>query len=156
MGAMAPRDPPTSGEAPPLPLHWRVHPAAQRPAAAAAALLVILSLGVATFVTTGSSLWAVFAAAVLVLSLARFFFATDYELTASGVVARQPFGTRRLAWSELRRVEIGAHAAWLSATPTRTWREARRGVHLLFGRDRERILAALRRTIPPDLWPAGA
>lgn len=140
--------------APSLPYRWRVHPAVERPAAAAAALFLIVALSVAVFVSTDSSLWAVFAAVVLVLSLARFFFASDYEVTAMQIEARLPFGTRRLTWSELRRVEIGAHAAWLSAYRGRSWRDGRRGVHVLFGTHRAAALAALRAAIPAEVWPA--
>jgi len=133
---------------------FTVHPARERPLAAAAAVLVIVALATAVYLSSEAALWAILTAVVLCLSLQRFFFATRYECTAEGIQAATLMGRRSLRWSEVRRVDVGAHAAWLSTFPRRNWLEHRRGIHVLFGTRREAIEAELRRRLAADVFVA--
>lgn len=130
-------------------LSWRAHPARERPLAAVACVVVIAALAGAVYGATESEAWALAAAVVLCLSMGRFFFPSRYEITAEGIEAWMPlFVHRRLRWGEVRRVEVGHWAAWVSPYTRRQWREARRGVHLLFGRKGGAVVERLRRTVP--------
>jgi hypothetical protein len=133
------------------PLVWRAHPARERPAAAAAACIVIVLFSLAVYVfSAGQTGWTLFATVVLCLSLNRFFFWTRYEINADGLTAFMPFGRKRLGWREIRRVECGSRAAWLSPARKRSLWEQRRGIHVLFGDRREEVLQRLRAAVPPD------
>lgn len=125
-------------------LEWTAHPARERPLAAVVAVLVIVAFSVTVTGFGGGRLWGIAAGVVLCLSLNRFFFATRYRADADGVTARFPMERRTLAWDEIRRMDAGSRAAWLSPFSQRTWLEFRRGIHVLYGRDPERVLARLR------------
>jgi hypothetical protein len=123
---------------------WTVHPARERPVAAVGAAAIIALFAGATYVFSERESWALFVTGVFCLAMNRFFFPTVYRFTADGVAARFPLlRTRTLSWSEARRIDLGSHAAWISPCRRRSWREHRRGVHILFGRRRERVLREL-------------
>lgn len=119
---------------------WEAHPARERPLAAVTAILVILAFSLAVYLFSESAIWAVVAAVVLCLAQSRFFFATRYTIDADLIRARYLFSARELRWDEVRRVDVGALAAWISPYKRRSWRESRRGVHVLFGKRREEVL----------------
>lgn len=124
---------------------WTVHPARERPLATLAALAVIVAFGAAVFAFAESRVWGVAATAALILALNRFFFPSEFAIGPDGVRARLPLlRTRALSWAEVRRVEAGSRAVWLSTYPRRHWREYRRGVHVLFGRHGPEVMERLR------------
>ncbi len=125
---------------------WSVHPARERPGAAGAAVLLIFALAWCCYLFGQHEGWALLAVVVLCLSLARFFFPSHYRISGDSVSADVPLAARRtLSWAEVRRVRIGATAAWVSPYRQASFRDSRRGVHLLFGRHagavRERLQA---------------
>ncbi len=136
---------------------WTVHPARERPFAAVGAITIIVLFAGATYVFSQRESWALFVTVVFCLAMNRFFFPTVYRFTADDVAARFPlFGRRTLRWDEARRVDLGSHAAWISPYRRPGWREHRRGVHILFGRHRKRVLEELRLRAPdamPDRGP---
>lgn len=134
---------PPDGE--PFELTWKAHPAVERPAAAVVACVVIVAIGLAVFQATASTLWPLFAVLVMCLALHAFFFATSFRIDDQGITSVSLMGRRRLKWAEVRRAEIGRAGAWLSPYGYRTWREGRRGIHVLYGRRREEVVGALRR-----------
>ncbi|MBN2448426.1 MAG: hypothetical protein JXO22_16990 [Phycisphaerae bacterium] len=127
---------------------WEAHPARERPAAALLAIIVILALAALVYHLAGTAVAGVIAAIVLCLALQRFFFASRYELSADGITAATLMWQRRLRWDEVRLAQFGSQAAWISPLPRRSWREARRGVHVLFGPRRDEILTQLRARLP--------
>ena len=129
---------------------WRVHPALERPFAAVTALVVIVALGLAVYVSFSSRLWSLFATVVMCLSLHRFFFATSFRIDADGVSAHTLFGKRGLGWGEVRRIVYGGHSAWISPYTRSNLRESKRGVLILFGHRREEVLEQLRRRVPAE------
>ena len=132
--------------------NWQAHPARERPLAAVACVLIIVVFSGATFVATGSEGWALLTTLVLCLAMSSFFFPTRYEMSGSGIDAWMPlFRHRHLGWDEVQRIEVGRLAAWVSPYRRRTWREQRRGVHVLFGRHRQHVLERLRREAPAAL-----
>lgn len=128
------------------PLQWTAHPARQRPLAACGAVAVIIAFSMAVYGVGRESLWSIGAAIVMCLALSRFFFPTRYLIDGDGVTAWTALTTRRIAWRDVRRIDVGGHAAWISPSRRRNWREARRGVHVLYGNAkadvRARLLAA--------------
>jgi len=137
---------------------WRAHPARERPLAALLAVAVIVAFGWAVYLFSQQRLWAIGSSVVLCLALARFFFGCRYVLDQTGITQITTFTRRRLRWENVRRVEVGSLGAWLSPSARRNWREGRRGVHVLFGGQREQVLAHLRRALESHgrggLWPA--
>ena len=135
---------------------WTAHPARQRPAAAVAAIFVIVAFSILAADLGGHAAWGIGSAIVLCLSLHRFFFASRYRIDSAGVHAETLFGTRSLSWDEIRRVELGARGAWCSTFARRHMLEYRRGVLLLFGPQREAAVTALRRYAGDRLHVPGA
>ncbi len=133
---------------------WRVHPALERPFAAVTALVVIVGLGLAVYVSIRSRVWSLFATVVMCLSLNRFFFANGFRIDADGVSAHTLFGERCLAWDQVGRIVYGGHSAWIAPQTRSKLRESKRGVLILFGRRRVEVLEQLRRRIPPDRMKA--
>lgn len=131
---------------------WTAHPAGQRPLAALAAVLIIALISSATTAFEGGLAWPLLSALILCLSLNRFFFTSYYELDADGITVRAPFGRRRLRWSEIDRAEFGRYAAWLA--PARGGRNARRGILVLLGREREEVVSRIRARLGARAAPA--
>lgn len=129
---------------------WTAHPARERPAAAVVACLVIMALAAGVQQTTEHTGWGILAALVLCLSLQRFFFATSYEIDDEGVAASSLMGRRSIAWRAVRRIERGSRGAWISPYRTRRRWEGRRGVHILYGSQRDAVLKILGERIPVD------
>lgn len=130
---------------------WSVHPARERPGRTVLVSLVILLVGRFVQVETGLLVAGVGAMLVLILVLQRFFFPSRYRIDTKGLSEAGVWGCRQVRWVDVCLAEIGAHGAWISELPKRHWREGRRGVHVLFGRQRERVIAALAEHLPPTV-----
>ncbi len=125
---------------PPVPeFTWRAHPAAERPGSAVGALAIIAGLAAATGLSFGAE-WAALAAVVLVLSLRRFFFPSTYIIDGHGLTARIALTSRRLRWADARRFLVDGRGGYLSTRGRRSWLDAYRGLHVLFGRHRDEVL----------------
>ncbi len=126
---------------------WCAHPARERLGRAALGGLLILSLSILSGLMMQSLLWGVFAALLLVAVLNRFFFPSRFVIDAEGISAAYLLKKQSMCWSELRRFAMDRHGGYLSTRARRSWLDAYRGMHILFGRQRdaviERILAHL-------------
>lgn len=127
------------------PITWSVHPLRERPLAGVLAVLAVVALAGAVQLFAESRVWGVVAALVLCLALRRFFFASRFEIAASGVRAQWFLGGRFLELAEIRRVVIGTDAAWVSPYRTPQPRDRSRGVPLAFGNCGPAVADALRR-----------
>ena len=138
-------EPPAARESPPAiePLTWSAHPARERPLTAVAAVAVIIAFATVVYGVARDPLWAVGATIVMCLVQSRFFFSTRYAITPNELTISTLLTTRRLAWREVRRIDIGSHAAWATPYRRRTWREYRRGIHVLYGSDPPAVRARL-------------
>ncbi len=112
-------------------LEWTAHPARERPLTTLSVLTVILAFGLAVESFAPGGAWGLVAGVILLASLHRYFLPSRQRLDGRGVEFRTCFGRRALAWTEIRRVELQAHAAWLSPLAQRTWFGSRRGITLL-------------------------
>jgi hypothetical protein len=125
------------------PLSWRAFPARQRPAAAVLAGLAIAGVALAC-AALGGVFWGILAAVGLLGSLHHFFFPSRFIIDSDGVAAAYLLGTRRLAWSRIRRFCWDRHGLYLSTRSRRSRLDAYRGLHLLFGDRREEVLCRVR------------
>lgn len=126
---------------------WQAHPARQRPTQAALALGIIAMFAVAVLLTTQSIIWAAGSGLLLVSALNRFFLPSRFVIDATGITARYPFKSARLEWDAVRRAHFDTFGGYLSdiATPSRF--DAFRGLHVLFGDDRDQAISAIRQRV---------
>ncbi len=123
---------------------WHAHPARQRPRQTLIAGAIILALAGGVFATTTSPWWALAAAVVLLLSLNRFFFPSTFSIDEAGITARYPLRRMRFPWQRLRRFVHDQYGGYLSTRARRSRLDAWSGMHILFGEDREGVVAAIR------------
>ena len=131
-------------------LTWQAHPARQRPAAAAFGAAMIAGLAALCALLGANVWWAALAVALMVLHLNRFFFPSRFTIDAEGVTARYLLSTKRHAWSEIRRFCYDRRGVYLSTRCRRSRLDAYRGIHLLFGQEREEVLTGVRRRLAPN------
>jgi hypothetical protein len=128
---------------------WTAHPAKRRPQDVMLLAMVVLFSAWAVLVSLQSAFLAVLAVVILMFAVIPFYVPTRYRLDAEGVSERRLGRHKFRAWSDLRRVQIGAGAALVTPFARRSWLDRYRGVMLyLDGADRDRVLAMLRARIP--------
>lgn len=123
---------------------WRAHPLRQRPGAGLLAVGVIAMLGLATGVFAGHPAWGPVAAVVLVLTLNRFFFPSRFSIDAEGITAAYPMRKQRLSWRRVRRLVCDQYGGYLGTRAVPSRMDAWRGMHLIFGDDRDATIAEIR------------
>lgn len=130
-------------------LRWSAHPAREHRGRALAGVVVIAALAGVTGVLGGHPLWGLAAALFLVLALNRFYLPSAFELDDDGIRARYPLGRERCRWTEVRHLAVGREGGWLSRRVDDRRRRGR-GVHVLFGAQREVVLDAIRTRLSSD------
>jgi hypothetical protein len=130
---------------------WTVHPARERPLTTLGISAMVLVVGGYVQVESGLLIVGIGAMLVLVLFWQRFFFPSSYSIDSEGLSESGVTGEKRLLWQDVRLAQIGTQAAWLSELPRRNWREGRRGIHVLFGKQRERVVAEMTRYLPREI-----
>ena len=124
-------------------LTWHAHPARERPFVALIAVGVVVAVAIACGQLAGPW-WGVGAVLVLVFSLHRFFFPSKFAIDSDAIEARYLLGTQRYTWSEIRRFRHDQHGAFLSTLSRASRLDAYRGMHLLFGKARDDVIARIR------------
>ncbi len=127
---------------------WHAHPASERTGPAVLGLVVILGLAAAILASFGSLAWSGLAVVFLVVSLNRFYFRSRFHVDDEGITARFPLRTRRLLWRDVRRFAVDEHGGYLSTRANRSWLDAYRGLHLLFGTQRDAVIEQVRSHLP--------
>jgi len=122
-------------------LTWTAWPARERPLAAVVLVAAAVVLGVLVRKGTNDSVLAVAAPIFVVASLSSFLFPTDYRLTEESVEVRSLGVARVRPWTEMRRMTVDRTGVFLSPFERRSWLEAYRGVRLLFGGNRDQVVA---------------
>jgi len=122
-------------------LTWTAWPARKRPLAALVLVSSAIVLGVLVGKGTKDAVLAVAAPTFVVASLASFLFPTVYRLTKDSVEVRSLGVARVRPWTEMRRVTVDRTGVFLSPFERRSWLEAYRGVRLLFGGNRDQVVA---------------
>ena len=129
-------------------VRWTAHPARRRPQDIFLVAAVVLISAWAVLVTLDSLLLAALAAIFLVLSVTAFLAPTHYRLDDDGVEERRLWGSKRRAWTELRRLQIGPGAALVSPFARPSWLDRKRGVYLyLDGAQRDEVVKILEERI---------
>jgi hypothetical protein len=133
---------------------WRVHPARERPAAMSGALAVIAAFAWLAAEWMEAWAWGLFAAALMIGLLHRFFFPSEFRVNAEGVEARHALHRQRLRWQEIRRFVHDAHGGYLSTRVRPSTLDAFRGMHLMFDGNSEAAVARIRRGLEREGGPA--
>jgi len=122
-------------------LTWTAWPARERPLAAAVLVVSAIVLGMLVEKGTDDRFLGVAAPAFVLLSLSSFLFPTTYRLTKESVEVRSLGVARARPWTEMRRMTVDRTGVFLSPFERRSWLEAYRGVRLLFGGNRDQVVA---------------
>ena len=123
---------------------WQAHPARERIGAAALGLSVIGAIAGAVGLSFQSPVWAAAACLVLLAALSRFFFPSRFLIDADGITARYLLGTQQIRWRDIRRFVQDDRGGYISTRAKRSWLDAYRGMHILFGADREAVIERIR------------
>lgn len=129
---------------------WRAHPARERRAQAAGALAVIVAFCALIFFAFSSITWAVLSLVVLLASLSRFFFPSRFEIDEEGITAKYPLRRMRLQWAELRRFAHDRYGGYLSTRIRPSRFDAFKGMHILFGAQRDRVVETINRLLKQE------
>jgi hypothetical protein len=122
-------------------LTWTAWPARERPLAAAVLVGAAIVLGVLVERGTGDLVLGVATPLFVLVSLSSFLFPTAYRLTEDLVEVRSLGVARVRPWTEMRRMTVDRTGVFLSPFERRSWLEAYRGVRLLFGGNRDQVVA---------------
>ncbi len=129
---------------------WQAHPAAERIGAALVGSLIVIAAAGAIYASFQSIEWSVLALVVLVLSLNRFYFRSRFHIDSEGITARFPLRSQRCRWADIRRFMVDDHGGYLSTRARRSWLDAYRGLHILFGRQRPAVIDQIRTHLPRE------
>lgn len=122
-------------------LTWTAWPARERPLAAAVLVVAAVVLGMLVERGTDDRFLGVAAPAFVLASLSSFLFPTSYRLTKDAIEVRSLGVARARPWTEMRRMTVDRTGVFLSPFERRSWLEAYRGVRLLFGGNRDQVVA---------------
>ena len=123
---------------------WCAHPARERTGPAVVGLVIVAALAAAVWVAFGHVTWAVFSVVILVAALNRFYFRSRFDIDADGITARFPLRTKRFRWADARRFVVDDNGGFLSARVKRSRLDPWQGLHVLFGSQREAVIARIR------------
>jgi hypothetical protein len=87
------------------------------------------------------------ASAILAAAVAPFFVPTEYRLSASGIVIRRPWRTRRLGWERWRGARANRNVVVLSPSRKASWLDEVRGETLFFEGNRGEVLEYVERMV---------
>ena len=127
---------------------WQAHPARERAGSAVFGTVAVILLAAAAGQMMQSLWWTIFALALLLIVLNRFFFPSRFAIDAAGITAIYPLRRSRLLWTDLRRFVHDRSGAYLSTRVRRSWLDAYRGMHILFGDQREAVIDRIRAHLP--------
>ena len=88
--------------------------------------------------------WAAAACLVLLAALSRFFFPSRFMIDADGITARYLLHTQQIKWCDIRRFVQDDRGGYISTRAKRSWLDAYRGMHILFGIHREAVIERIR------------
>jgi hypothetical protein len=122
-------------------LSWSAWPARERPLAAVVLVAAAVVLGMLVRRGTHDTVLAIAAPLFILLSVSSWLLPTTYRLSDEGVEVRSLGVARLRPWSEMRRMTVDGTGVFLSPFEQRNWLEAYRGVRLLFGGNRDQVVA---------------
>ncbi len=122
-------------------LSWRCHPVKRRPLVSVAVSVFVIVVAVAVFYATDSRAFAVLALVILLLSLAKFYFPTRFQLTDETVTVKTTTQTLVKPWSQYRSYYPDKNGVLLSPFPEPSRLENFRGLYLMFADNRDEVIA---------------
>lgn len=123
-------------------LTYVVHPARRHPARAAFAVATIVLVSALAALAAGKLVGGL-AAVVLLQSVAAFLFPTRVCWDENGVSLSSIGLTRRRAYVDIRRMEVGHDSVWLSTRAHASLLDRTRGLVVFFGGHRDAVIALL-------------
>ena len=123
---------------------WQAHPARERIGAAVLGMCLLLVFAGVVLLAFQSPAWAVAALLVLLAALNRFFFPSRFKIDADGITARYLLRTQQIRWDDIRRFVQDDRGGFISTRAKRSWLDAYRGMHILFGTQRETVIKRIR------------
>lgn len=123
---------------------WQAHPARERIGAAVLALGLIGAFAGAVGLSFQSPVWAAAACLILLAALNRFFFPSRFMIDADGITARYMLRSQQVRWDDIRRFVQDDRGGYISTRAKRSWLDAYRGMHILFGAHREAVIERIR------------
>ena len=123
---------------------WQAHPARERIGAAALALGLIGAFAGVVGLSFQSPAWAAAACLVLLAALSRFFFPSRFMIDADGITARYLLRSQQVRWDDIRRFVQDDRGGYISTRAKRSRLDAYRGMHILFGAQRETVVKQIR------------
>lgn len=129
---------------------WQAHPAGERAGAAVLGAAIMLAVAGAILVSFRSFAWSGLALVVLLASLNRFYFPSRFRIDRDGIQARYPLRRQQFRWSDVRHFVVDAHGGYLSTRARRSWLDAYRGLHVLFGHERRNVIEHIRAHLPRE------
>ena len=123
---------------------WQAHPARERIGAAVLALSLIGAFAGAVGLSFQSPVWAAVSCLVLLAALSRFFFPSRFVIDADGITARYLLRSQQVRWDDIRRFVQDDRGGYISTRAKRSWLDAYRGMHILFGIHREAVIERIR------------
>ena len=125
-------------------LVWGVHPARDRVGATCFAAAVVAAMSWLSAAMMQSVWWGALAVVVLFVALRRFFLPSQFRIDAEGITARNSLSRQRYHWSQICRFSCDRRGGYLSTRSRSSVLDIFRGMHLLFGEDRETVVAQIR------------
>jgi hypothetical protein len=122
-------------------LEWSVFPFKENVGRAALVIIAIAAVAAIVFVAFRDVFLALLSAAILVASLFSFFTRTTYRLDDEEVVIKSSVGRTAKKWSYFKRYYPDRKGITLSPFETKTRLEPFRSVRLLYGSERDEVVA---------------
>jgi hypothetical protein len=130
-------------------VQWTVSPAREKPGLALLVVGFLLLVGLLVAAIAGDWIWGALSVLLLFATVSRFYLPSRLTLSQTGVRADFPLRTRRAAWSEIAWIRHDELGALIRLRRQKLLRSSE--FTILFGRDRERAIAALRAHAPEGL-----
>lgn len=122
-------------------LRWRSHPLVEDFRRSMLLIAVMFAVCAAVHVGFGGLAYAVLAAGFLVVSLSSYFIPAWYELDEDGAAVRFLGRTRRMAWREVRRVDVQRAGVFLSPFDAPSRLDSFRGMFLRFAGNADEVVS---------------
>lgn len=137
------------------PLRWTAHPAAERPAAAVGLAAILIGIGAAGWSWSGAPVFGIVAALLVSGFMLPFLLPTRYEAGEEGLSIASFGRARVVKWSSVKNLYVHATGVHLSPFDRPSPLDPFRGAFVLYGREKDRVLAALRARLPETKGPPG-
>jgi hypothetical protein len=133
-----------------------VWPARGRPIATIVLIAGAVVLGVLILQGTRDPVLGIAAPLFVLASLGSFLLPTEYRLTQDAVEVRSLGVVRVRPWAEVRRVVDEGSGALLSPFESKSWLDPYRSIRLLYGGNRDQVLAFVQGRVAVTVSAAGA